>query len=86
MDDYSRECLAVKVGVSLKSEDVVEVLEEVIRQQGTPRGLHADNGTESTSVLMDRWAYWNGVTLDFSRSRQECLSMSNGDETPLKGL
>jgi putative transposase len=22
---------------------------------------------EFTSVAMDRWAYWNGVTLDFSR-------------------
>lgn len=26
-----------------------------------------DNGTEFTSVAMDRWAYWNGLTLDFSR-------------------
>jgi len=49
-----------------------------------------DNGTEFTSVVMDQWAYWNGVTLDFSRPgkpqdnalieafnsrfRQECLN------------
>jgi len=26
-----------------------------------------DNGTEFTSVVMDRWAYWNGVELDVSR-------------------
>jgi putative transposase len=81
VDNYSRECLTLRVGVSLKGDDVVAALHEVIRQRG---------GTEFTSVVMDQWAYWNGVTLDFtrpgkpqdnalieafnSRFRQECLN------------
>jgi putative transposase len=90
VDNYSRECLALRVGVSLKGEDVVEVLNTVIRERGAPRSIRVDNGTEFTSVVMDQWAYWNGVTLDFtrpgkpgdnalieafnSRFRQECLN------------
>jgi putative transposase len=90
VDDYSRECLTLRVGVSLKGDDVVEALAKVIRQRGAPRSIRVDNGTEFTSVAMDRWAYWNGVTLDFSRPgkpqdnalieafnsrfRQECLN------------
>ncbi len=90
MDNYSRECLTLRVGVSLKGDDVVEALNQVIRLRGAPRSIRVDNGTEFTSVAMDQWAYWNGVTLDFSRPgkpqdnalieafnsrfRQECLN------------
>jgi len=90
VDNYSRECLALRVGVSLKGDDVVEVLNEVIQERGAPRSIQVDNGTEFASVVMDQWAYWNGVTLDFSRRgkpqdnalvevfnsrfRQECLN------------
>jgi putative transposase len=90
VDTYSRECLALRVGVTLKGDDVVETLNEVIRHRGAPRTIRVDNGTEFTSVVMDQWAYWNGVTLDFSRPgkpqdnaiieafnsrfRQECLN------------
>ncbi len=90
VDNYSRECLALRVGVSLKGDDVAAVLNAVIRKRGAPRSIQVDNGTEFTSVAMDRWAYWNGVTLDFSRPgkpqdnalieafnsrfRQECLN------------
>ena len=90
VDNYSRECLTLRVGVSLKGDDVVAVLKEVIQQRGAPRSIRVDNGTEFTSVVMDQWAYWNGVTLDFtrpgkpqdnalieafnSRFRQECLN------------
>jgi putative transposase len=67
LDNYSRECLALRVGVSLKRDDLVEVLNAVIGQRAAPRSIRVDNGTEFTSVAMDRWAYCNGVTLDFSR-------------------
>ncbi len=54
-------------GESLKGDDVVGVLNEVIQERGAPRSIQVDNGTEFTSVVLDQWAYWNGVTLDFSR-------------------
>ncbi len=90
VDTYSRECLALRVGVRLRGDDVVAALHEVIQDQRAPRSIRVDNGTEFASVVMDQWAYWNGVTLDFtrpgklqdnalieafnSRFRQECLN------------
>jgi putative transposase len=84
------ESLALRVGLSLKGDDVVEVLNGLIKQRGAPRSIRVDNGTEFTSVVLDQWAYWNGVILDFSRPgkpqdnafieafnsrfRQECLN------------
>lgn len=90
VDNYSRESLALKVGRSLRAEDVVEVLRGLVRERGKPKAIRVDNGSEFTSRVMDQWAYWNGVTLDFirpgrpvenahieafnSRFRQECLN------------
>lgn len=34
---------------------------------GVPRRLQTDNGSEFISKALDRWAYENQVTMDFSR-------------------
>jgi putative transposase len=34
--------------------------------RGVPRTIRVDNGPEFISKALDRWAYENGVTLDFS--------------------
>ena len=52
---------------SIKGEDVVEVLDELISKRGKPERIQVDNGTEFTSRSMDLWAYLNKVKLDFSR-------------------
>ena len=67
VDNYTRECLAIEVGQSLKGEDVVRTLSRFAMVRGTPKTIKADNGSEFTSKSMDRWAYENGVELDFSR-------------------
>ncbi|MHA6902761.1 IS3 family transposase (plasmid) [Ralstonia syzygii subsp. celebesensis] len=90
VDNYTRESLAIEVGQSLKGEDVVQVLDAVVAQRGTPQTIKVDNGSEFISKAMDRWAYEHGVELDFSRPgtptdnakvesfngrfRQECLN------------
>jgi len=67
VDVYTRECLAIEVGQSLKGHDVVRVLQQISQQRGVPRMLFCDNGSEFTSQVMDLWAYHNGVRIDFSR-------------------
>ena len=92
VDDYSRECLALKVGQRIGGDDVAAALSDLIRERGRPRSIRVDNGPEFTSRLLDQWAYLNKVTLDFtrpgkpadnafvesfnSRFRQECLNES----------
>jgi putative transposase len=67
VDNYTRECLAIEVGPNLRGEDVVRTLTRITSSRGKPRTMKSDNGSEFISKAMDRWAYENGVELDFSR-------------------
>lgn len=68
VDNYSRECLAIEVGQSLKGFDVVAVMERIKELRGVvTKRIQVDNGSEFISKALDKWAYENDVTLDFSR-------------------
>lgn len=67
VDNYTRECLAIEVGQSLKGDDVVDALLRITALRGKPQTIKVDNGSEFISKVMDRWAYENRVELDFSR-------------------
>lgn len=67
IDNFTRECLAIEVGQSLTGQDVVQVLQRVCMQRQAPIRIQADNGPEFISLALDKWAYDNQVTLDFSR-------------------
>ena len=68
VDNFSRQCVAIHVGQSLKGEDVVAVMNRLREQyNGVPERIQVDNGSEFISKALDLWAYDNGVTLDFSR-------------------
>jgi putative transposase len=68
VDNFSRECLAIYAGQSLKGTDVVSVLQDLkLNEQIVPKRIQVDNGSEFISKELDKWAYENKVTLDFSR-------------------
>ena len=68
VDNFSRQCLATRVGQSIKGIDVVRIMEDVKQYfRITPERIQVDNGSELISKDFDRWAYENNVTLDYSR-------------------
>lgn len=68
VDNFSRECEAIEVGQGLRGDDVVAVMEHLKQiQHRIPYRLQTDNGSEFISKSLDRWAYENKVTMDFSR-------------------
>jgi putative transposase len=68
VDNYSRECLAIHIGKSLKGADVVNVLEQLRIGRGIiPKRIQTDNGSEFISREMDKWAYEHKVTMAYSR-------------------
>ncbi len=68
VDNYSRQCPGILVGQSLKGEDVVAALEKLKQEySAVPKRIQVDNGSEFISRALDKWAYDNTVTLDFSR-------------------
>lgn len=67
VDNWSRECLAIRVDQAMKGEDVVGVMAALTSGRKAPKRIFVDNGSEFISKALDRWAYENQVTLDFSR-------------------
>jgi len=47
--------------------DVAAVIERLVMERGAPDRIQCDNGSEFISRALDKWAYENGVTMDFSR-------------------
>lgn len=67
VDLFTRECLAIEIGQSLRAEHVVQALNRLKYDRGVPRAIRCDNGSEFISGQTDLWAYTNQVQLDFSR-------------------
>jgi putative transposase len=68
VDNFSRQCLATRVGQSIKGIDVVRIMNDVKQYLNlTPERIQVDNGSEFISKDFDKWAYENNVILDFSR-------------------
>ena len=51
IDDYNRECLSIEVGISICSDRVTRVLDQLIELRGKPLQIRTDNGPEYTSNL-----------------------------------
>lgn len=61
IDEYTRECLAVEVGISIKSERVRKILQKVCLKQGFPEMLRSDNGSEFIGQAVGDWLTQNGI-------------------------
>ena len=61
IDEHTRECLAIDVARSLKSEDVLERLSDLFVRRGVPSYLRSDNGSEFTATKVRQWLERVGV-------------------------
>jgi len=61
IDEYTRECLAVEVGISIKSEKVRAVLQRVCLEKGFPAMIRSDNGSEFIGQAVNYWLAENGI-------------------------
>ena len=90
LDEYSRECLAIRVARRLGRYQVIETLAEVMQQRGVPEHIRSDNGPEFVARELREWlasvgcatlyiepgSPWeNGYCESFNgRLRDECLN------------
>jgi putative transposase len=61
VDEYTRECLAVDVARSLKSQDVLDRLNDLFLSRGTPEYIRSDNGSEFAAKEVRSWLERVGV-------------------------
>lgn len=50
LDEYTRECLAIEVGASLRSQDVILVLSRLMRRYGKPAYIRSATETPVMQV------------------------------------
>jgi len=55
MDEFTRECLALKVDRSLTSHNVIEVLTDLFIERGVPVHIRSDNGPEFIAKRVRDW-------------------------------
>ncbi len=55
IDEYTRECLAIKVKRKLNSKDVLMVLSKLFIQRGVPDHVRSDNGAEFIAKILRKW-------------------------------
>ena len=55
IDEYTRECLAIRVARRLGSNEVIETLADVMLWRGIPEHIRSDNGPEFVAKDLRKW-------------------------------
>jgi transposase InsO family protein len=55
LDEFTHECLAIRVARKLKAADVIDVLSDLFVLRGVPAHLRSDNGPEFGAKQGQRW-------------------------------
>lgn len=91
VDEFTRECLLIDVGGSIRSRRVIEMLGKLMSKRGIPLYLRSDNGPEFVAKTLAQWVrqqglqmiliepgkpWQNGTNESFNgKFRDECLNM-----------
>jgi putative transposase len=62
IDEFTRECLAIRVGRKLNSVDVVDLLSDLFILRGVPGHIRSDNGPEFIAKAVRAWIAAVGAT------------------------
>ena len=55
IDEFTRECLAIRIDRKLKSTDVIDVLSDLFILRGVPAHVRSDNGPEFIAKAVREW-------------------------------
>ena len=55
IDEFTHECLAIRVSRKLKATDVIDVLSDLFILRGVPEHIRSDNGAEFTARAVQDW-------------------------------
>jgi putative transposase len=60
IDEYSRLCLAIRVGRRCRAEVVIDTIEELLKLYPLPTHLRMDNGPELIANALQEWCTGSG--------------------------
>src|SRR5215217_163734 len=62
LDEFTHECLAIRVGRKLKAAEVIDVLTDLFILRGVPAHIRSDNGPEFVAKAVQDWISAVGAT------------------------
>jgi transposase InsO family protein len=61
IDEYTRECLAIRVDRKITASDVIDTLADVFIRRGMPQFIRSDNGHEFVAEIIWRLNILRGL-------------------------
>ena len=55
IDEFSRECLSIRMKHRLNSDDVLDVLSDLFITKDMPDYIRSDHGSEFTAKILQEW-------------------------------
>jgi transposase InsO family protein len=55
VDEFTHECLAIRIDRKLQSSDVIDVLSDLFVLRGVPEHIRSDNGPEFVAKAVQEW-------------------------------
>ena len=71
IEEYTRECLVIRVERRMGSSEVIETLSDVMLWRGIPEHMRSDNGPEFIAQKLRQWLAYN-LLLTRPPSRATC--------------
>src|SRR5512139_275880 len=65
IDEFTRECLAIRVARRINSFGVLETIADVMLMRGVPEHIRSDNGAEMTAKVVRNWLTQVGAKAPF---------------------
>jgi len=72
IDEFTRECLAIRIDRKLKSTDVIDVLADLFILRGVPGHVRSDNGPEFIAKAVREWIAAVGARTAFIEPGSPC--------------
>ncbi len=61
IDEYSRQCVAILVARNIRSNDVLDLLNDLFVEHGAAHHIRSDNGSEFMAKVVREWLARVGV-------------------------
>jgi len=61
IDEFTHECLAIRINRRLNSTDVIDVLSDLFILRGVPAHIRSDNGPEFVAKAVQKWIHAVGA-------------------------
>lgn len=62
VDEFTRECLEIRVEKRMTHQEVLETLDELVFERGKPKFVRSDNGAEFIAAPLRQWLREQGIS------------------------